>query len=162
MASRHGIVSAEAADDLRAVSRAIEAAPEELQRLLAATASEQLSSAWLDELGARPATGAQQKFVLAGARALPFANGLRVETGDGELARVFEFGTNDRDHVTTYRRRSPKGRSHRVTRHTRRQIPPRKAGGYIAYPAANKLGVRVFAMWAQLIRKVTHDWMEGK
>jgi len=162
MAGRHGIVSAEAAADLRAVRRAIDAAPEELQRLLGATAAEQLSGAWHDELEKRPATPAQRKFVLAGAVAIPFANGLRVETGDGELARVYEFGTKDQDKRTTYRRRSPKGRSHTVTRRTRRQIPPRRPAGYIAYPAANALGARAFSMWAQLIRKVTYDWMEGK
>ena len=162
MASRHGIVSAEAAEDFRAVRRAIDAAPDNLRRLLAATGAEQLSGAWRDELSKRPATPAQQKFILTGARTIPHAGGLRVETGDGELARVFEFGTNDRDRFTTYRRRSPKGRPHSVTRRTRRQIPQRRAGGYIAYPAANALGARAFSMWAQLIRKVTHEWMEGK
>lgn len=162
MASRHGIVSAEAAADLRAVQRAIAAAPAELDRLLADTAAEQLSSAWTEELAKRPASGPQRKFVLAGARAIPFADGLRVETGEGELARVFEFGTNDREQYTTYRRRSPKGRTHSVTRRTRRQVPPRRAGGYIAYPAANRVGARVFNMWAELVHKVTHDWMEGK
>ena len=160
--SRHGIVSAEAAEDFRGVQRAIDAAPDELARLLSATAADQLSGAWADELAKRPATPAQRRFVLAGARTIPHAGGLRAETGDGELARVFEFGTNNRETYTTYRRRSPKGRTHSVTRRTRRQIPPRRAGGYIAYPAANRLGTRAFAMWAQLIRKVTHDWMEGK
>jgi hypothetical protein len=165
--SRHGIVSAEAATDLLAVTQAVTAAPAELGRLLAATAASQLSGAWADELGKRPASAAQRKFVLAGARAIPNANGLRVETGDdfginAPMSRIYEFGTNDRDKLTTYRRRSPKGRAHYVTRHTRRQLPARRAGGYIAYPAANALGTRAFAMWAQIIRKVTHDWMEGK
>ncbi|WP_157001431.1 hypothetical protein [Agromyces laixinhei] len=165
MASRHGIVSAEAADDLRAVKSAVAAAPAELQRLLADTAADQLSAAWGEELAKRPASRAQQFFVLYGARALPFADGLRVETGDETdpgLTRAYEFGTKDREKVTTYRRRSPKGRVHSVTRHTRRQLPQRRAGGYIAYPAANKLGARVFNMWAELVHKVTHDWMEGK
>ena len=164
MASRHGIVSAEAASDLRAVTRAVASAPQELQRLIGATAGDQLSGAWLDELAKRPATAPQRKFILADARAVPFASGLRVETGDGELARVFEFGTNNQDATNTYyrRRNQRTGRGGMVTRRTRRQIPTRRAGGYIAYPAANAFGTRAFSMWAQLIRKVTHDWMEGK
>lgn len=162
MASRHGIVSAEAAADLRAVNRAVAAAPAELRRLLDATAAEQLSAGWQEELSRFDATPAQRKFVLAGAEARPGPASLNVTTGRGELARVFEFGTDDRERFTTYRRRGRNGRSHSVTRRTRRQVPPRRAGGYIAYPAANRLGARVFQMWGELIHKVTHDWMEGK
>lgn len=168
MASRHGIVSAEAADDLRGVQRALDAAPAELRRLLDATAAEQLSGAWFDELSKQPATPAQAKFVLAEASAIPNAAGLTVTTGDdwgidAPMARIYEFGTKDQEKVTTYKRRNPRtGRSSYVTRHTRRQLPARRAGGYIAYPAANKLGARVFAMWAQIVSKVAHDSMEGK
>lgn len=161
--SRHGIVSAEAAADLDAVQRAVSAAPAELERLIAATSAQQLSGAWREELTKRPASGPQRKFVLAGAQAIPFAAGLTVTTGDGELARVFEFGTKDRERRATYTRRHPKsGRAHSVTRRTRRQLPQRRAQGHIAYPAANATGARVFRMWVQLVHKVTHDWMEGK
>lgn len=163
MASRHGIVGAEAAADLRAVRRAVAEAPAELERLLTATAGQQLSGAWREELAKRPASRPQRKFVLAGAEARPGAASLSVTTGDGEMARIYEFGTNNRETTTTYRRRNPRtGRASFVTRRTRRQIPQRRAGGYIAYPAANALGSRVFRMWVQLAHKVTHDWMEGK
>lgn len=168
MASRHGIVSAEAAADLRAVRRAVAAAPAELERLLTATAAEQLSGAWREELDKRPATAAQRKFVLAEASAIPGSASLTVTTGDDwglnpPMPRIYEFGTNDREKKTTYKRRDPRtGRSSTVTRRTRRQLPQRRAGGYIVYPAANKLGARAMRMWAQLAVKVTHDWMEGK
>ncbi|UOE43745.1 hypothetical protein [Agromyces larvae] len=166
--SRHGIVSAEAAADLQAVTRAVRAAPAELARLLDATAREQLSGVWGEELGKRPASGAQQKFVLAEAEAIPNAAGLTVTTGDdwghnAPLPRIYEFGTKNRDKTTTYRRRIPgTRRTTSVTRRTRRQLPERRAQGWIAYPAANATGARVFRMWAQLVHKVTHDWMEGK
>lgn len=166
--ARHGIVSAKAADDLRAVQRAVAAAPAELERLLADTASTQLSAGWIEELDRRQATAPQRKFVLAGAAALPNATGLRVTTGDNggtghPMARIYEFGTKDREVKSTYMRRIPgTGRRSQVTRRTRRQLPARKPSGYIAYPAANKLGGRVFNMWVELVHKVTHDWMEGK
>lgn len=168
MASRHGIVSAEAASDLRAVRRAVAAAPAELERLLTATAAEQLSGAWREELAKRPASGAQQKFVLTGAEAIPGPASLAVTTGDSggldpRLPRIYEFGTKDREKEATYKRRDPRtGRSSFVTRRTRRQLPQRRAGGYIAYPSANKVGARAMRMWAQVAVKVTHDWMEGK
>lgn len=165
MASRHGIVSAEAAEDLRAVQASLQAAPAELQRLLHDTAGDQLSGAWHDELGKQPTlNAAQSKFVLKDAEALPTATGLTVSTGETreDLGRIYEFGTKDREKTTTYfRRGSPKRRAGMVTRRTRRQLPDRKAGGHIAYPAANKLGTRVFAMWGQLINKVLHDATEG-
>lgn len=158
--SRHGIISAQAGEDLRAVQSALTKAPAELRRLLDDTAAQQLSGAWFDELSKRPASPQQQKFVLADSAALPMSGGLRVSTGERResLGRIFEFGTKDRNTVTVIRG-SSKRRAH--SRHASRQVPQRKPGGYIAYPAANALGKRVFAMWGQLIRKVLHDATEG-
>ena len=159
--SRHGIVSAEAGEDARAVQASLAAAPQELRRLLDDTAADQLSGAWYDELSKRPAISrAQSTFVLADSAALPVSAGLKVSTGERResLGRIYEFGTNDREKRSPVRG-SRRRRAH--FRHTRRQLPPRKPGGYIAYPAANALGVRVFAMWSQLIRKVLHDATEG-
>jgi len=158
--SRHGIVSAQAGDDARAVAQSLTRAPAELRRLLDDTAAQQLSGAWFEELSRRPASPQQAKFVLADSAAMPMSAALRVSTGEPResLGRIFEFGTNNRDSVTAVRGTS-KRRAH--TRHAARQLPRRRPGGYIAYPAANKLGSRVFAMWAQLIRKVLHDATEG-
>lgn len=160
MASRHGIVSAEAAEDLRAVQSRLEAAPEDLRRLLHDTAAEQLTRAWSDELDKRPATPQQRKFVLDNPSATPHALGLWVATGHPQLWPPFEFGTNDRESKTTYVMRAGTKRV-RVTRRTRRQLPVRRAAGYIAYPAANSLGTRAFNMWAELLRKVTGDAFDG-
>lgn len=162
MASRHGIVSAEAAEDLVAVQTRLAAAPAKLQQLLEATASEQLSRAWGEELDRAPATPAQDEFITVGASAQPSAGGLTVRTGHPDLWAPFEFGTNDRERKTTYYRRGNSNRSAgMVTRRTSRQLPPRKAGGYVAYPAANRLGTRVFKMWRELIQKVIGDAWDG-
>jgi hypothetical protein len=163
MAGRHGFVSAAAADDLRRVQAALTAAPAELRGLLADTASSQLSAAWGQELDrVSPFSAAQEKFVKAGAEARPFGSGLTVITGEprDDLGRKFEFGTNNREAYSTYARRR-NGKTESVTRRTRRALPPRALGGYIAYPAARKLGSRVFNMWAELIYKVTAEAAEG-
>lgn len=158
---RHGIVSAEAAEDFRAVLSRLEAAPADMQQLLASTAADQLSAAWGEELEKQPATPQQRKFVLTDSAAEPNVAGLRVRTGWVDEWAAFEFGTNDRERFGQYKRRNKSGSRTTVIRRTRRQLPPRKPGGYIAYPAANKLGVRVFNMWAELLRKVTGDAFDG-
>ena len=163
MASRHGIVSAEAGADLRAAMRALDRAPEKLQELIAATSREQLGNAWFEELAASGGTRPQQAFITRDASVIPIRSGLIVGAGNDLLTKPYEFGTNDRDAKTTYDRRNRSGNgTHSVTRRTRRQLPERKAGGYVAYPAANRLGSRVFKMWGSLINKVLHDAFEGK
>ena len=61
-----------------------------------------------------------------------------------------EFGA-DREKVTTYQRRSPKGNLHRVSRHTARQLPPRRRAGWVAYPALAEFLPRALRLWSQLI-----------
>ncbi len=163
MPSRHGIVSAEAGADLRAATRALDRAPQKLQELIMATAREQLGNAWFEELAASGGSRAQQAFISRDASVIPFRSGLIVGAGNDMLTKPYEFGTNDREKQTTYQRRNSSGNgTHSVTRHVRRQLPERKPGGYIAYPAANRLGSRVFKMWGSLINKVLHDAFEGK
>lgn len=159
MASRRGIVSAEAGKDLIAATAAINRAPAEIRRLIADTSRSQLSGAWAQELDKRPAfNGAQEKFVREGSRAIPFGSGITVRTGNPSFSRPFEFGTVNREFERTYVKKD----GTKVTRRTRRQMPERRKAGWIAYPAANALGARAMRMWAQIAVKVTHDWMEGK
>lgn len=162
MASRHGIVSAAAAEDFRAVQARLAAAPDTLRGLIDATAADQLSRAWGEELDKSNPTPVQRHFILDGTSASPANSGLWVRTGDPEAWPAFEFGTLDQEHRTTYYRSPTKNRrGGSVTRRTRRQVPPRKPGGYVAYPAANRLGSRVFNMWAELITKVVGDAFDG-
>lgn len=163
MASRHGIVSAEAAQDLRAASRALDRAPAKLRALIDATSRQQLTGAWGEELQAGGGSRAQQKFVAAPHSVIPGNSSLFVGTGDSILTKPYEFGTDDREAFHEYDRRNVSGGgTHRVRRRTRRQLPERRRGGWLAYPAANRLGSRVFKMWGALINKVMHDAYEGK
>lgn len=160
--ARHGIVSAEAGADLRAAVRALDRAPQKLQGLIDATSREQLGAAWFEELAASGGTKPQEAFITRSASVVPMRTGLLVGAGDSILTKPYEFGTNDREVKNTYQRANPSGNGkHTVTRRTRRQLPERKLGGYVAYPAANRLGSRVFKMWGALINKVLHDAFEG-
>lgn len=163
MASRHGIVSAEAGQDLRAASRALATAGAKLRSLIDATSRQQMSAAWGEELEAGGGTKAQRKFVAQPHAVIPGNNSLFAGTGDSILTKPYEFGTDDRDAYSEYDRSNIKNSgTHRVRRRTKRQLPERRAGGHLAIPAANRLGSRVFRMWGALINKVMHDAYEGR
>lgn len=161
--ARHGIVSAEADSDLRAASRALGRVPQKLRALIDATGRQQLTGAWGEELRAGGGSRAQQKFVATPHSVIPGNSSIFAGTGDDELTKPYEFGASNRDAVSEYTRRNTKSAgTHTVRRRTRRQLPERRAGGWLAYPAANRFGSRVFKMWGSLINKVTHDAWEGK
>lgn len=78
--------------------------------------------------------------------------------GDGrstrkrELVRQVEFGAN-RNRVTRYTGRSPKGRSYPVTRHTTRQLPPYTPDGRLLYAAVPTIAPRLMGVY---VRAVAH------
>jgi len=67
-----------------------------------------------------------------------------------ESWQAIEFGGN-RNKGSTYTRTSPKGKRHRVTRHTARGLPPRYRNGRVAYQAVGDIGPRLASLWVQLI-----------
>ncbi len=68
----------------------------------------------------------------------------------------FEFGTNDRNKVTTYQ--SHRGStSFKVTRHTARQLPGRNRRGRVAYRAFEEVAPRIVSLWVQMIVKKTYE-----
>lgn len=73
---------------------------------------------------------------------------------------AFEFGA-DRSKVTTYSRTSPKGTQHRVTRHTRRQLPKRNSTGWTVFPAVGEFSPRLVSLWVQLVVRKIHEAVEG-
>lgn len=75
---------------------------------------------------------------------------------------AWEFGAN-RNRRTTYRRRNRRGPgTHRVTRHTTRQLPARDANGRVAYPSFAQIGPRLVSLWVQTIVRKVHDALEGR
>lgn len=68
-----------------------------------------------------------------------------------------EFGTLDRNKRTTYTRRG-----HRVTRHTRRQVPARVKSGRVVMPAVADTIPKAASMWVQqFVRLVYRAAGEG-
>lgn len=78
-----------------------------------------------------------------------------------ELVRAAEFGTNRKNSYTRYNRVSPKGKRHTVTRRASRQLPNRRRGGYVVYPAAGRATKRIVSLSVQTITKRIYDSVGG-
>lgn len=74
---------------------------------------------------------------------------------------AFEFGAN-REKVTAYTRRSPKGGTHTVRRHVNRGLPPRIRTGRVIYPAASKAAPRAAALVVATVVRRIHLAAEGR
>lgn len=106
--------------------------------------------------GARIATGNPPTAVAASSR--------RALSGGFTPAEDWparEFGAN-RNTTTTYTRRSPRGTTHQVTRHTKRQLPNRDTSGRVVYASVRKIGPRLASLWVQLIVRTYYDAADGK
>lgn len=78
-----------------------------------------------------------------------------------DITKPVEFGT-DRDSWREYQGRSPKGKSYKVKRHTRRQLAWHRQEGRVVYPTANDLIPRVASLWVQTIIKTFYELLERK
>lgn len=74
---------------------------------------------------------------------------------------AFEFG-GQRSKETTYTRRSPKGTTHQVTRHTSRQLPGRTKQGWVVYPAVAEITPRMVSMWIFIIAETYRNAAESR
>ena len=78
-----------------------------------------------------------------------------------ELTKPVEFGS-DRDSWREYQGRSPKGKSYKVKRHTRRQLAWHRREGRLVYPTANDLIPRIASLWVQTVIKTFYEALERK
>ena len=75
--------------------------------------------------------------------------------------KAVEFGSN-RNKDTRYTRRSPKGKTHTVTRNAQNQLPTRRQKGWAFYPTVNDLAPRFTALWVQTAIRTVYEALEGK
>lgn len=78
-----------------------------------------------------------------------------------ELIRPAEFGTTRRDKYTKFYRTSPNGKRHTVTRRSSRQLPSRRRGGYVVYPAAGRATKRIVSLSVQTVTRRIYDSIGG-
>jgi hypothetical protein len=128
-----------------------------------------LNAPWKAGIASRASTPLEQRVLVPGARVaagnpprfVAYNSRRRLRGGliPDEEGYAVEFGAAD--DTATYQRRSKKGGSHEVTRHTARQLPRRRKYGPVMQ-TANEMGHRAASLWVQLIVKVYYDASEGK
>lgn len=91
------------------------------------------------------------------------ASGTKRLKGGGtpnSLGRAYEFGAVNRNAVRSYDRKSKNGGTHKVTRHTQRQLPAATRQGRVIYPAFADFAPRMVSLWVQIVVRKTHEAFE--
>lgn len=104
--------------------------------------------------------------VKAGAQMVLRAAGSSKKLSGGgvvsDLIKSAEWGAKNREATTKYNRRSPKGKSHTVTRRASRQSPAYRKGGYVVKPASQKAIKRITSLSVQTVMRKLYDASEGR
>lgn len=72
-----------------------------------------------------------------------------------------EFGA-DRSTRRGYDATNKQGTSYTVNRRTRMQLRPRKASGYVVFPAAAEVIPRLASLWVQTVVRTFHEQIEKR
>lgn len=159
-------------DTLRAVSLALKLMPRGLRSKLNKESRSMGNAIWRPIVDSHARSLLDRRVLAKGARVKPgnpmtltAATSKRKLSGGlipDESGRAFEFGTWDRDRVTGYDRKSKRGGSHTVKRHTTRQMPKGARTGRVIYQAAAEIAPRITAHWVQTIVRNIYNAHEGK
>lgn len=125
---------------------------------------------WTQEVSANVRNPLQQRVLASNSSVAVGNDNVRLRSGNSTrrlsgggspatLARAAEFGT-DRARVTTYQRRSPKGKTHTVKRRASVQLPSRSRSGWAVYPAAAEITPRIASLYAQTTLRTFAETIE--
>lgn len=160
-------------DQLRAVVLAFKVLPRDIRNDINKATREALNPIWRGEIEARLQSPMDKRVlgsgvrvkagnppsVLAATSTRAIGSSRRLKPAEGWAP--WEFGA-DRDKVTTYTRRSTKGKTHQVKRHTARQMPARTKDGRVIFPAYHATVPRMASRWVQGVVRLIHEAAEGK
>jgi hypothetical protein len=119
---------------------------------------------WKRLLARSASTKLEKRTIGSTGTATVIENGIRLEAGkSGSLAFLSgpaEYGAT-REKKSTYKRRSRKGGSHAVTRHTTRQFRTYKKTGYVFAPAVKAIVPKLAKAWTEALGVSINDTIEG-
>lgn len=154
---------------IRAAVLALKAADRGLRSEINKATRTTMTPVWKDLINTRARTRQSKKVLNAGVRikagnppagvAASSKRKLRGGLVPADSWQAIEFGAPP-DKVTTYDRRSPSGGTHKVTRHTTRQLPARAPKGHVVYPAVKAFVPRLVSLWVQTIVRTYYDAAE--
>jgi hypothetical protein len=122
---------------------------------------------WLSAVLDRAQTTLERRVIANTATVRPSDQNIRIQSAT--KGRRLSGGLNpredwagvehgaDRNKITTYDRNG-----HPVTRHTARQLRPRRRSGYVFWPTAADMVPRLAALWVQTTVRVIADIFDGK
>jgi len=165
--------SATSSRTFRAVALALKLIPREVRNDINRTTRAVANPMWREAVNARAVTPTDKKVLAKGARVAPgnpltfIAASSRRPLSGGLVpdaqARVFEFGTADREKVTEYDRSGRRSQAHKVKRHTRRQLPRYTDKGRVIYQAAADVAPRITSLWVQtIVRRIYEAHEKGQ
>lgn len=159
-------------EQVRKVQKTFRALPRDLKNDIRKVQRASLNPIWREEMAASKGTPMHSVIFRSGNRTkagapmmlVAGAANRRLSGGatTGELAKAYEFGSTTRNNYTKYRRRSTKGKTHTVTRRTRKQLPSFRRGGWIAYPAAARAIPRLTSLHVQTLMRRIYLAAEGR
>lgn len=166
--------SAKSVAELRAAAIGLKLLPRTLRNDINKNRRAVLNPMWRDAVNAEAVTEVDRLVLAKGARVTPgnpatamaatskrpLSGGLVPDNRDQAVA--IEFGSPERQATETYTRRSPKGAAHRVTRHTKRQLPMLARKGRVIYAAWRKISPRIVALDTQTIARRIYEAYEGR
>ena len=155
----------------------LKAAGARLQGISAALAkqieasSKTAGAQWRQLLNSNASTRLERRVIAATGKAVSITGGIRLEAGKSggsllgglsvqKAAGPVEYGAN-RGKRKTYKRRSKRGGSHNVTRHTARQFRNFKGDGYVYGPAVKAIVPKLAKAWTEALRVTITDSIEG-
>lgn len=160
-------ISAWDSRELRAVIVALQGVDKELSAQLRKATRTITEGEWRAEL-ARQASDELQRDVLVSTARVTVSNqnitlkagqlGKKLASGTPvrELTPAVEFGAN---RSVTVPQKSSAGTTY--IRHSRHQLQPRNAKGYVAYPAAAQIIPRIAALWVATAVRTIHEAVEA-
>lgn len=164
-------VSAQTNSALRATILAIKTLDRDLKKELRGRVRTVGLVEWRGALAREASTTLERRVLVDTARINVSDQNVRIRSAAGkrrvtsgglspvEYGRAVEFGAN-RQKVTTYR--SSRGSTRfPVTRHTARQMRPRKRSGYVFFPAAAEMTPRLLALWVQTTVRTIAEALEA-
>ncbi|WP_144719241.1 hypothetical protein [Agrococcus jejuensis] len=171
-----GRIDVEGSRLLQAAILSLRVAPTEVRKQVRQVSKRALEPEFTKQIAERAAMSNQPRLssavLVRGARIQVSDQNVRMRTAASTRAlkgglvpnaygKAIEFGANA-GKVSTYTRRSPKGKPHQVKRHTTRQWPRVRRQGWAFYPTVENLLPRFAALWTQTAIRTVHEALEGR
>ncbi len=167
------VLSAKGQPELRAAAIALKRVDRSIRQDINAAMRQQGNDIWRDEVTGRTRTSMDEAMLTKGARIAagnpPVAVAASSKRPIGSSRRLipdqawpaWEFGSDNREAFTRYRRKSKNGGSHEVERRTMRGLPPRYRKGRVLYPAVEESAPRLASLMVKLVVSKVMDAIDG-